>query len=36
MQTFSIMGKSINALELRGADIVVRPVLNDVVTSTAE
>ena len=30
MQTFSIMGKSINALELRGADIVVRPVLTDV------
>lgn len=27
MQTFSIMGKSINALELRGADIVVRPVM---------
>ncbi len=30
MQTFSIMGKSISALELRGADIVVRPVLQDV------
>ncbi len=30
MQTFSIMGKSINALELRGADVVVRPVLTDV------
>lgn len=30
MQTFSIMGKSINALELRSADIVVRPVLTDV------
>jgi len=30
MQTFSIMGKSINALELRGADIVVRPILTDV------
>lgn len=30
MQTFSIMGKSITALELRGADLVVRPVLNDV------
>lgn len=30
MQTFSIMGKSINALELRGADVVVRPVLKDI------
>lgn len=30
MQTFSIMGKSISALELRGADVVVRPVLKDV------
>lgn len=30
MQTFSIMGKSISALELRGADLVVRPVLQDV------
>lgn len=27
MQTFAIMGKSINALELRGADLVVRPPL---------
>ncbi len=27
LQTFAIMGKSINALELRGADIVVQPVL---------
>lgn len=30
MQTFSIMSKSINALELRGADVVVRPVLKDI------
>ncbi|MEP6971706.1 MAG: patatin-like phospholipase family protein [Betaproteobacteria bacterium] len=30
MQTFSIMGKSISALELRGADLVVRPVLKDI------
>jgi NTE family protein len=30
MQTFSIMGKSISALELRGADVLVRPVLKDV------
>ena len=30
MQTFAIMGKSINTLELRGADIVVRPILTDV------
>ena len=30
LQTFSIMGKSISALELRGADVVVRPVLKDV------
>lgn len=28
MQTFSIMGKSINALELRDADIVIKPALN--------
>lgn len=27
MQTFAIMGKSINALELRNADLVVRPAL---------
>lgn len=27
LQTFTIMGKSINALELRGADVVVRPAL---------
>jgi NTE family protein len=27
LQTFSIMGKSINSLELRDADVVVRPVL---------
>lgn len=27
LQTFSIMGKSINALELRDADLVVRPIL---------
>ena len=30
MQTFTIMGKSINKLELRDADLVVRPALNDV------
>lgn len=30
MQTFSIMSKSINALELRGADVIVRPVLKDI------
>lgn len=30
MQTFSIMSKSINALELHGADVVVRPVLKDI------
>jgi NTE family protein len=30
MQTFTIMGKSINTLELRDADLVVRPALNDV------
>ena len=28
MQTFSIMGKSINAFELRDADVVIRPALN--------
>jgi NTE family protein len=28
MQTFAIMGKSINSFELRDADIVVRPALN--------
>jgi NTE family protein len=28
LQTFAIMGKSINSLELRDADIVVRPQLN--------
>ena len=27
LQTFTIMGKSINALELRDADVVVRPQL---------
>lgn len=27
LQTFTIMGKSINAFELRGADVVVRPAL---------
>ena len=27
LQTFSIMGKSINQFELRGADVVVRPSL---------
>ena len=30
MQTFTIMGKSINHFELREADLVVRPALNDV------
>jgi NTE family protein len=30
MQTFTIMGKSINSLELRDADVVVRPALNSV------
>jgi NTE family protein len=30
MQTFTIMGKSINSLELREADLVVRPALHDV------
>ena len=30
LQTFSIMGKSINAFELKDADIVVRPVLTGV------
>jgi NTE family protein len=30
MQTFTIMGKSINTLELRDADLVVRPALHDV------
>ena len=30
MQTFTIMGKSINKLELRDADLVVRPALSDV------
>ena len=30
MQTFSIMGKSINTFELRDADIVVRPVLTGI------
>ncbi len=30
MQTFTIMGKSINNFELREADLVVRPALNDV------
>lgn len=28
LQTFTIMGKSINGLELRDADVVVRPLLN--------
>jgi NTE family protein len=27
LQTFSIMGKSINTFELRDADVVVRPIL---------
>lgn len=30
MQTFTIMGKSINTLELKDADVVVRPALNSV------
>ena len=30
LQTFSIMGRSISRLELRGADVVLRPALNDV------
>lgn len=30
LQTFSIMGKSINTLELRDADVVVRPVLTGI------
>jgi NTE family protein len=30
MQTFTIMGKSINAFELKEADLVVRPALNQV------
>ena len=30
MQTFTIMGKSINTFELREADLVVRPALNNV------
>ena len=30
LQTFSIMGKSINSLELRDADVVVRPTLTGI------
>jgi len=33
LQTFAIMGKSINAFELRDADVVVRPSLSDVSSS---
>jgi NTE family protein len=33
LQTFSIMGKSINTFELQGADVVVRPVLNGMSSS---
>lgn len=33
MQTFSIMGRSINTLELREADVVLRPALSDVGSS---
>lgn len=33
MQTFSIMGKSINHFELQGADVVVRPALQGVASS---
>jgi NTE family protein len=30
LQTFAIMGKSINTFELREADVVVRPVLTGI------
>jgi NTE family protein len=33
MQTFTIMGKSINSLELRDAEVVVRPALNGVASA---
>jgi NTE family protein len=33
LQTFSIMGKSINNFELRDADVVVRPVLSGISSS---
>jgi NTE family protein len=33
LQTFSIMGKSINTFELKDADIVVRPLLNGMASS---
>ena len=33
LQTFSIMGKSINTFELRDADVVVRPVLTGISSS---
>lgn len=33
LQTFAIMGRSINVLELREADLVVRPALNGVASS---
>jgi len=33
MQTFSIMGKSINSLELKDADVVVRPALQGISSS---
>ena len=33
MQTFTIMGKSINSLELKNADVVVRPALNGVASA---
>lgn len=33
LQTFSIMGKSINSLELRDADVVVRPALAGIASS---
>jgi NTE family protein len=33
LQTFSIMGKSINSFELRDAEVVVRPELNGVASS---
>lgn len=33
LQTFSIMGKSINSLELKDADIVIRPILTGIASS---
>jgi NTE family protein len=34
MQTFAIMGRSINAFELSDADVVVRPSMNGLVSTT--